>query len=131
MPRHRLPTQDSPPMDAPRFARLGQHPAFSRRRALHAAGGGLSTLAGFGLRPRGARSQPGPPGARASAPPGGTPVPTTGQPVPEPAVVDAVMCDLMARWQLPGGQLALAKDRRLVLNRGYGLADVSYVPPRP
>jgi hypothetical protein len=36
--------------------------------------------------------------------------PATGQPVPELAAVDVVMRDLMARWQLPGGQVALAKD---------------------
>ena len=39
------------------------------------------------------------------------------------------MGDLMARWQLPGGQVALAKDGRLVLNRGYGLADVERGEP--
>ena len=49
--------------------------------------------------------------------------------MPELAAVDAVMRDLMARWQLPGGQLALAKDGRLVLNRGYGLADVERGEP--
>ena len=38
--------------------------------------------------------------------------------------VDRTVQDLMARWELPGGQAALAKDGRLVLNRGYGLADV-------
>ena len=37
--------------------------------------------------------------------------------------------DLMARWELPGGQVALAKDGRLVLNRGYGLADVDAGEP--
>src|SRR6478672_6855504 len=104
-------------MDAPRVVRLGQHPAFSRRRALHAAGVGLSTFAGLGLRPSSATSQP------------DTPVPTTGQPAPELAPLDAVMGDLMARWQLPGGQLALAKDGRLVLNLGYGLADVERKEP--
>jgi N-acyl-D-amino-acid deacylase len=57
------------------------------------------------------------------------PAAATGQPVPELAAVDAVMSDLMARWQLPGGQLALAKDGRLVLNRGYGLADVERGEP--
>jgi N-acyl-D-amino-acid deacylase len=40
-----------------------------------------------------------------------------------------VIDDLMVRWQLPGGQVALAKDGRLVLNRGYGLADVERGEP--
>lgn len=30
----------------------------------------------------------------------------------------------MKRWQLPGGQLAIAKDGRLVFDRAYGYADV-------
>lgn len=64
----------------------------------------------------------------ADAPPQST-ASATGQPVPELAAVGAVMDDLMARWQLPGGQLALAKDGRLVLNRGYGLADVERGEP--
>jgi N-acyl-D-amino-acid deacylase len=53
----------------------------------------------------------------------------TGQPAPELADVEAVMGDLMARWELPGGQLALAKDGRLALDRGCGLADVERGEP--
>src|SRR5215213_4442802 len=71
MSRHRLTTKDPPPMDAPRVARLGQPPTFSRRRALHAAGGGLSTLAGLGLRHSSAMTQ------------SGTPIAATGQPASE------------------------------------------------
>jgi N-acyl-D-amino-acid deacylase len=104
-------------MDAPRVARLGQHPAFSRRRALHAAGAGLSSLAGMRLRQSSAMTQ------------SGTPIAATSQPASELAAVDAVMGDLMARWQLPGGQVALAKDGHLVLNRGYGQADVDAGEP--
>jgi hypothetical protein len=47
-------------------------------------------------------SQPGTPSAM--------PVPMTGQPTPELATVNAVMDDLMVRWQLPGGQVALTDD---------------------
>jgi N-acyl-D-amino-acid deacylase len=104
-------------MDAPRVARLGQPPTFSRRRALHAAGGGLSTLAGLGLRHSSAMTQ------------SGTPIAATGQTAPELAAVEAVMDDLLTRWELPGGQVALAKDGRLVLNRGYGLADIERGEP--
>ena len=116
-------------MDASSVARLGQHPAFSRRIALHAAGAGLSTFVGFGLRHTSAIGEPGMVGAHAAASRVATPVPTSGQPATQLAAVDGVMRELMARWQLPGGQLALAKDGRLVLNHGYGLADVERGEP--
>jgi len=35
----------------------------------------------------------------------------------------------MAKWKLPGGAVAVAKDGRLVLARGYGLADVERGEP--
>jgi len=31
---------------------------------------------------------------------------------------------MMGRWGLKGGQLAVAKDGRLVLSRSYGYADI-------
>jgi N-acyl-D-amino-acid deacylase len=49
---------------------------------------------------------------------------TSGEAVPELAGFDQAMTELMARWNVPGGQLAVAKDGRLALNHGYGLADV-------
>src|SRR5215218_6136083 len=49
--------------------------------------------------------------------------PITGIDVPELAELDRTMSELMGRWELPGGQLSVAKDGRLVHNRGYGLAD--------
>src|SRR4051812_42019309 len=74
-------------------------------------------------------------GARGGGSPGGqagpTPVPAaaaalpmTGRAAPELAGLDAMMGALMTRWSLPGGQLAVARDGRLLLNRGYGLGDV-------
>jgi N-acyl-D-amino-acid deacylase len=48
----------------------------------------------------------------------------TGQTVPALAGFDETITALMPKWQLPGGQLAVARDGRLLLNRGYGLADV-------
>jgi N-acyl-D-amino-acid deacylase len=59
------------------------------------------------------------PGAR----PSGQSLPITGEPVPQLAAFDGVMQQIMARWGLPGGALALAKDGRLVFSRAYGLAD--------
>ena len=36
---------------------------------------------------------------------------------------DAAMEELLRDWEIPGGALAVAKDGRLLLTRGYGLAD--------
>ena len=45
------------------------------------------------------------------------------------AAFEQVALDLMKRWQLPGGQLAVAKDGRLVFDRAYGYADVELKAP--
>jgi N-acyl-D-amino-acid deacylase len=101
--------------------RLFAHRRLSRRRALLAAGAaGLPlALSGRGLRGHAAF-------ARAATPPAATgeaALPTSGEVVPALAGLDRVMTELMAAWDLPGGQLAVATAGRLVLNRGYGLAD--------
>jgi N-acyl-D-amino-acid deacylase len=36
------------------------------------------------------------------------------------------MTSLMTKWHIPGGQLAVSKDGRLVLAHGYGLADIEH-----
>lgn len=58
----------------------------------------------------------------------GTPVNGTvavsGQAAPELAAFDNAMTAFMRKWHVPGGQLAVAKDGRLVLDHGYGFADV-------
>jgi N-acyl-D-amino-acid deacylase len=51
------------------------------------------------------------------------PLAVTGQPVPLLADFDQVVQQVMQRWGLQGGALALSKDGRLVLSHGYGLAD--------
>ena len=48
----------------------------------------------------------------------------TGQEVPGLAGFDRRMAAIMKKWHLPGGQLAIANGKRLVLNRGYGYGDV-------
>jgi N-acyl-D-amino-acid deacylase len=53
----------------------------------------------------------------------------SGEVVTELAGFDQAMTELMVRWGLPGGQLAVAKDGRLALNHGYGLADVEAGEP--
>ena len=50
-------------------------------------------------------------------------IPITGTPIPELASFDRTVLDLMEKWKIPGGSLAVVKDGRLVLARGYGWAD--------
>ena len=57
-------------------------------------------------------------------PPPPTTIPASGTAVPELASFDRVLTDLMRKWAIPGGALAVVKDGRLVLARGYGYADV-------
>lgn len=49
-------------------------------------------------------------------------IPLTGVAVPELATFDGAMTAMMAAWNIPGGQLAIARDDRLVYNRGFGYA---------
>lgn len=49
---------------------------------------------------------------------------TTGQAHPTFAGFDALLTDAMTRWSIPGGQLAIGRDDRLVYSRGYGVASV-------
>jgi CubicO group peptidase (beta-lactamase class C family) len=48
----------------------------------------------------------------------------TGTPVPDLQTFDQRIPALMAKWQVPGGALAIAKNGRLVFAHGYGLANV-------
>ena len=59
--------------------------------------------------------------ASAAEPPA---MPATGPDVPELASFDRIVTELIRKYELPGGAVAVAKDGRLVLARGYGLADV-------
>ena len=58
-----------------------------------------------------------------------TTIPMTGTAVPELASFDRVITDLMKKWGIPGGAIAVVKDGRLVLARGYGYADVQANTP--
>ena len=65
--------------------------------------------------------------------PTATPAPTATE-VPTPtteaeAVFDRLIPELMNHWDVPGGALAIAKDGRLVMARGYGLADIDQKEP--
>jgi CubicO group peptidase (beta-lactamase class C family) len=47
----------------------------------------------------------------------------TGQPAPRLAAFDELVEGLLKKYDLPGAALAVVKDGRLVLARGYGVAD--------
>src|SRR5262245_16976261 len=55
--------------------------------------------------------------------------PTTGQASPGLEHFDEIMHRLMDRFGVPGASLAIAKDGKLVLARGYGWADVEAEEP--
>jgi N-acyl-D-amino-acid deacylase len=50
-------------------------------------------------------------------------IPVTGPPAPDLASFDHVITDLMKKWDVPGAGVAVMKDGRLILARGYGYAD--------
>jgi N-acyl-D-amino-acid deacylase len=50
--------------------------------------------------------------------------PITGPAVAGLESYDRIITEIMARHRIPGGAIAVAKDGRLVLARGYGWADV-------
>jgi N-acyl-D-amino-acid deacylase len=90
--------------------RLPRRPArgISRRGVVAAAVGALALRPSFI-------------GARQATPiAGGGP---TGTALPGLAAFDGAMLAVMEAWGLPGLQLAVAHDGRLVLDRGYGVAD--------
>lgn len=59
-------------------------------------------------------------------------LPTTGREVPELRAFDHAVRSLMAEHGIPGASLAVAREGRLVLARGYGFADTaSREPVRP
>lgn len=49
----------------------------------------------------------------------------TGQYVPQLAAFDAAMNNLLAIYNVPGAQLAITRNGRLVYNRGFGFANVA------
>jgi CubicO group peptidase (beta-lactamase class C family) len=49
--------------------------------------------------------------------------PITGRSVPQLVAFDRFMVGFLKEWNIPGGQLAVAKDGRLVYARGFGYVD--------
>lgn len=56
-------------------------------------------------------------------------LPVTGIPVPGMQSFDRIITDLMVRWEVPGGAVAVVRDGRLVLAHGYGWADIDLKQP--
>jgi N-acyl-D-amino-acid deacylase len=54
---------------------------------------------------------------------------TTGMYVPGLSSYDRILTQLMTRWKIPGGSIAVVKEGRLVLARGYGLANLECNEP--
>ncbi|HWV24481.1 MAG TPA: serine hydrolase domain-containing protein [Thermomicrobiales bacterium] len=88
--------------------------SLTRRRALQLTASGAA-VAGLGLRSAFAQSD-------ATPVPGATPI--SGDAMPELSRFDTIITEMMAKWSLPGGQLAISHGDRLVFNRGYGYASI-------
>jgi N-acyl-D-amino-acid deacylase len=56
-------------------------------------------------------------------------LPTTGKAVPELAVYDRAIVELLNKWKAPGGALAVGREGRLVFARGYGWANIADKKP--
>lgn len=52
-----------------------------------------------------------------------TPISATGPSVPGVGAYDDAITAFMRRWNIPGASVAVAKDGKLILARGYGYAD--------
>ena len=59
-----------------------------------------------------------------ASPVAGGDVPISGDAVPQLAGFDQLIPELMLKWDLPGGQVAIAREGRLVYDRGFGYASV-------
>ena len=104
----------------------------SRRTALRAGGTGLAVSAAARLERWVGQASAEDATPAAGATPDARAIPITGLAIPDLAGFDQVMTSLMQTWSLPGGQVAVVKNGRLVFNRGFGLADVEHdVPVQP
>jgi len=97
--------------------RTREHFTMHRRHALQAAAAGAGVVIAL---PRLAFAQATP----GASPAAGGEVPVAGEPAPGLDAFDTLILDTMRKWDLPGGQLAIARDHRLVFNHAYGYASV-------
>lgn len=89
--------------------------SFNRRRALQLGATGIG-LAALSSRSVAAQSN--------ATPVASDDIPVSGENVAELDDFSTLMTQVMSRWQLPGGQLAIAAEGRLVYNRGFGYASI-------
>lgn len=61
--------------------------------------------------------------------PGDTVVPATGVAVPGVEPFDKNLTALLKKWNIPGASIAVAKNGKLILTRGYGYADFEAKQP--
>jgi N-acyl-D-amino-acid deacylase len=99
-----------------RTSRFRYTTPLTRRHTLQLGGGG----AAIALSRRAAFAQ----GSGTATPIGPDAIPVSGEERPELAAFDALITDVMKSWNIPGGQLAIAREDRLVYNRGFGFASV-------
>lgn len=85
-----------------------------RRKALQITGSGV---AAFALSHQATRAQDATPAAVDT-------IPMTGQAVSELAAFDTLVAERMEAWNIPGGQLSIARGDQLVYSRGFGYASL-------
>lgn len=95
----------------------------SRRSALQTGGAGLLAAGAFARSGSGSGSRA--QGATRPATPVAGEPPVSGRDVPALAALDEAMRGLVASWGVPGAQLAVGYEGRLVFDRGYGFADIA------
>ncbi len=107
------------------------HPRLSRRTVLStgSVAFAVTALATRGPEARHAIAQESTLVASPAAKVESSPEPISGRTVPELVSFDQAMTALLKKWKIPGATLAIAKDGRLVFDRGYGLADVEKSEP--
>src|SRR5215218_7494387 len=70
-----------------------------------------------------------PPGTRPDTTPAQEQIPTSGLAVPGLGPFDQTVRDLMKKYAIPGGAIAVVRDGKLVYARGFGYADVENKTP--
>ncbi len=98
-----------------RVRRLVRSGTINRRRAVQLGGASIATAA---MSRKFASAQ------GDATPVAAEDIAATGESVPELTGFDDLMTRAMAKWNLPGAQLAIARDDRLVYSRGFGLGSV-------